>query len=70
MEWKAIKTEKEYQTTIRRLGLIFDAKRNSKKGNELEMLSLLIENYEQENSPIDPPDPIEAKIFRTEQLGY
>jgi len=70
MDWKVIKTEKDYQKAIKRLELIFDAKRNSKEGDELELLSLLIDNYEQEKSPIEFPDPIEAIKFRMEQLGY
>src|SRR5687768_299904 len=70
MEWKVIKTEKEYQKALRRLEMIFDATRNSKEGDELELLSLLIDNYEQEMAPIEFPDPIEAIKFRMEQLGY
>lgn len=50
--------------------MIFDAARNSKEGDELELLSLLIDNYEQEKVLIDFPDPIEAIKFRMEQLGY
>jgi HTH-type transcriptional regulator/antitoxin HigA len=70
MEWKVLKTEKDYQKAIRRLDLIFDATRNSKEGDELELLSLLIDSYEQERMPIDFPDPIEAIKYRMEQLGY
>ena len=50
--------------------VIFDAKKNSKEGDELEILSILIDNYESANFPIDLPDPIEAIKFRMEQLGY
>lgn len=70
MDWKVIKTEKDYQKALNRLGVIFDAKRNSKLGDELELLSLLIDNYEKDKFPIDLPDPIEAIKFRMEQLGY
>lgn len=70
MEWKVIKTEKEYQKALKRLEVTFDAKRNSKLGDELELLSLLIDNYEKDKFPIDLPDPIEAIKFRMEQLGY
>lgn len=70
MEWKVIKTEKDYQKALKRLETIFDAARNSKEGDELELLSLLIDNFELERSPIDFPDPIEAIKFRMEQLGY
>ena len=70
MRLKVLKTEKEYQKALKRLELIFNAKRNSKDGDELELLSLLIDNYEQERDAIDFPDPIEAIKFRMEQLGY
>ena len=70
MEWKVIKTEKDYQKALKRLEVIFNARRNSKEGDELELLSLLIDNYEQEMAPIEFPDPIEAIKFRMEQLGY
>lgn len=69
MDWKVIKTEKDYQKALSRLEAIFDAKRNSKLGDELELLSLLIDNYEKDKFPIDLPDPIEAIKFRMEQLG-
>ena len=70
MDWKVIKTERNYQKALKRLALIFDAERNSKDGDELELLTLLIDNYELERDPIDFPDPIEAIKFRMEQLGY
>lgn len=67
---KVIKTEKDYQKALKRLEVIFDAKHGSKNGDELELISLLIDNYEKEKYPIDLPDPIEAIKFRMEQLGY
>ncbi len=70
MEFKIIKTEKDYQRALKRLEIIFDSKKGSKNGDELELLSLLVDNYEQEKFPIDMPDPIEAIKFRMEQLGY
>ncbi|MBK9423904.1 MAG: helix-turn-helix domain-containing protein [Bacteroidetes bacterium] len=70
MNWKVIKTEKDYQIALKRLEVIFEAKKGSKNGDELELLSLLIDNYEKEKFPIDLPDPIEAIKFRMEQLGY
>jgi HTH-type transcriptional regulator/antitoxin HigA len=70
MTYKVIKTEKEYQRALMRLELISNAPKGSKNGNELELLSLLIDNYEKEKYPIDLPDPIEAIKFRMEQLGY
>jgi HTH-type transcriptional regulator/antitoxin HigA len=70
MENKVIKTSKEYDQALKRLEQIFDAKQGTVEGDELELLSLLIDNYEKEHFPIDLPDPIEAIKFRMEQLGY
>ena len=67
---KPIKTKKEYNQALARLDKIFDAKKGSKEGDELEVLGILIEKYEDENFPIELPDPIEAIKFRMEQLGY
>jgi HTH-type transcriptional regulator/antitoxin HigA len=69
MEIKPIKTEKDYEKALERLELIFDATPNSKEGDEAEILSLLIDNYENKNYPIDPPDPIEAIKIRMEEMN-
>lgn len=70
MNLKPIKTKKDYQQALERLDLIFDAKKGTNEGDELEILGILIDQYETENFPIDLPDPIEAIKFRMEQLGY
>jgi HTH-type transcriptional regulator/antitoxin HigA len=70
MTIKPIKSKKDYQAALARLEQIFDAKPGSKDGDELEILGILIEKYEQDRYPIDFPDPIEAIKFRMEQLGY
>jgi HTH-type transcriptional regulator/antitoxin HigA len=67
---KVIKTATEYKKALKRLEKIFDAKPNTAKGDELELLSLLIDKYEKEKHPISLPDPIEAIKFRMEQMGY
>ena len=70
MTIKPIKTELDYQNALARLELIFDAKRGSKNGDELEILGILVDNYENEHFPIGLPDPVEAIKFRMEQLDY
>jgi HTH-type transcriptional regulator / antitoxin HigA len=70
MKLKLIKTKKDYEQALSRLEEIFDAKKGSAEGDELEVLGLLIENYENHMYPIDFPDPIEAIKFRLEQMGY
>ncbi len=69
MEIKPIKTEKDYEKALERLELIFDATPNSKDGDEAEILSLLIENFENKHYPIDSPDPIEAIKIRMEEMN-
>lgn len=70
MKLKPIKTEKDYQDALDRLELIFDAIPGTEEGDELEILGVLIDNYENEHFPIEFPDPIEAIKFRMEQLNY
>ncbi|MEO6166171.1 MAG: helix-turn-helix domain-containing protein [Chitinophagales bacterium] len=70
MNLKPINTKKEYQKAIERLEIIFDAKKGTSDGDELEILGILIDQYENEHFSIDLPDPIEAIKFRIEQLGY
>ncbi len=70
MNIKPIKTEQDYQDALKRLEDIFDAAANTVEGDELEILGVLIDNYENIHFPIDLPDPIEAIKFRMEQLSY
>lgn len=70
MTVKPIKTKKDYQAAMSRLEAIFDAQPGTPEGDELEVLGILIDKYEQEHYPIAYPDPIEAIKFRMEQLGY
>ncbi len=69
MEIKPIKTENDYENSLERLELIFDANPNSKEGDEAEILSMLIENYENRYYPIEAPDPIEAIKIRMEEMN-
>jgi HTH-type transcriptional regulator / antitoxin HigA len=70
MKLRVIKTEAQYQEALKRLDEIFHSKKGSENADELELLSFLVEKYENETSPIDLPDPIEAIKFRMEQLEY
>jgi HTH-type transcriptional regulator/antitoxin HigA len=70
MTLRLIKTKKDYQTALARLEIVFDAKPGTAQGDELEVLGMLIDQYEQKHYPVDFPDPIEAIKFRMEQLGY
>jgi HTH-type transcriptional regulator/antitoxin HigA len=69
MKPKVIKSEAEHQATLARIEAIFDAKPGTPKGDELELLLLLVEFYEDKAYPINLPDPITALRFRMEQAG-
>jgi HTH-type transcriptional regulator/antitoxin HigA len=69
MDLKPIKNEKDYRNALERLEVIFDAPTDTKEGDEAEILSLMIESYENEHYPIESPDPIEAIKIRMEELN-
>ncbi len=69
MSIKPIKTKADYEKALLRMEKIFDAKSNTSAGDEAEILSLLIENYENEYYAIDAPDPIEAIKIRMEEMN-
>lgn len=64
-----IKTEEDYNRALERLEKVFQSPAETKEGDEAELLSLLIEKYEDEHYPIEAPDPVEAIKFRMEQTG-
>jgi HTH-type transcriptional regulator / antitoxin HigA len=67
---RPIKTKNDYRLALKRLDEIFDAKPGSAEGDELEVLGILIEKYEDRHFSVDFPDPVEAIKFRMEQMGY
>ena len=69
MKINPIKNQNDYEQALERLETIFDSQPGTIEGDELEILSILIDKYEKESFPIDLPDPIEAIKFRMEQLG-
>ena len=69
MNIRPIRNEADYKKALERLEVIFDSKKGTEEGDELEILAILIDNYENENFPIGMPDPISAINFRMEQMG-
>ena len=68
---RPIKNSKQYEEYLERAYTLMqkDIKPNSSESDELEVLSILIQQYEKENYPIEPPHPIEAILFRMEQMN-
>ncbi|MGI6393169.1 MAG: transcriptional regulator [bacterium] len=69
MEVKIIKNEKDYKAALARIDELFDIPEGHPQEDELELLYMLVEKYEEENYKIEMPDPIEAIKFRMEQSG-
>ena len=68
---KAIKTTKEHKVALNRISDLMKKKLSAKSSEyaELEVLSILVDEYEGKALPIDLPDPVEAIKFRLEQMG-
>lgn len=69
MKFKVIQTESEYDAALKLAESLMDAVPGSPEADDLEVLSILIEKYEDEHFPIELPDPITAIKFRMEQQG-
>ncbi len=69
MTIKPIKTKHDYQEALAKVETLWDARKNTPKGDALDVLTTLIESYEEKHFSILPPDPIAAIKFRMEQLG-
>ena len=74
MNQKVIKTEKEYKAAVGRIYELINSEAGqietgSSKGDELELLSILVELYEDEQFPKKAPEPVDAIKFRMDQMG-
>ncbi len=74
MKSKILKTEEDYNQACERIYVLINSTEkaiepDSPEGEEIELLSLLVEKYEHEHYPIEVPNPIEAIKFRMEQMN-
>jgi HTH-type transcriptional regulator/antitoxin HigA len=69
MDVKPIRTEAEHEAALAEIEKLWDAPSGSPECDRLEVLSTLVEAYEEKHHAIDPPDPIDAILFRMDQLG-
>ena len=70
MDIKPIKTEQDYEATLQRIAELMGAEPETPEGNELDILATIVSAFEDQNFPIGFPDPVEAILFRMEQMGY
>jgi HTH-type transcriptional regulator / antitoxin HigA len=68
-ELKPIHSKTDYKRALAEVERLWGARRGTPDGDRLDVLATLIDAFETEHYPMDPPDPIEAIKFRMEQQG-
>lgn len=66
---KPIRSEADHAAAMAEVEALWGAPVGSPEGDRLDVLVTLVEAYEAKQHPMDPPDPIEAILFRMEQQG-
>jgi HTH-type transcriptional regulator/antitoxin HigA len=66
---KQIKNEADYEAALKEIDRLMDAKPDTPEGDQLDVLTTLVEAWEQKHHRIEDPDPIEAILHRMEALG-
>ena len=69
MDIQPIKTEADYDRALAEINVLWGAEPDTLDGDRLDILMTLVEAYETKHYPIDPPDPVDAILFRMEQQG-
>ena len=69
MDIKPIKTEADYEAVLEEIEHLMDAESDTQEGDRLDMLTTLVEAWEEKHHQIEDPDPIEAILHRMEALG-
>ena len=69
MELKPIRTKRDYEAALKQAEVWWGARAGSPNGEKLDVLVMLIQDYERRHFPIDPPDPVEFLLFIMEQRG-
>jgi len=68
-EVRPIRTKRDHEAALKEIERLWGTKAGTRDGDRLDVLATLIDAYEAEHYPMDPPDPIEAIKFRMEQQG-
>jgi HTH-type transcriptional regulator/antitoxin HigA len=69
MQIRPIKTKADHRAALKEIERLMDAKPGTTAGDRLEVLTTLVDRYESEHEPIEPPDPIEALLYHMESRG-
>lgn len=69
MKWKVLKTEKDYEKAAKRMMKIFHTEEEGPLRDELELLIVLIKDYDDRHYPYLNTDPIQVIIQKMDEMG-
>lgn len=69
MDIRPIKTKADHRAALKEIERLMEATSGTPEGDRLDVLATLVERYEAQHAPIDPPDPIEALQYHMESRG-
>jgi len=69
MNIKPIKTKSDYQAALKEIEKLLDAKPKTPQSDRLEVLTILVEAYEEKHYNIPLPNPVEAILYHMESRG-
>ena len=69
MQIRPIKTKADHRAALNEIERLMDAKPGTPAGDRLEILATLVDHYESQHEPIEPPDPIDALLYHMESRG-
>jgi len=69
MQIRPIKTKADHRAALKEVERLMDAKPGTPAGDRLEVLITLVDHYESQHDPIEPPDPIDALLYHMESRG-
>jgi HTH-type transcriptional regulator / antitoxin HigA len=69
MHIRPIRDDDDHAEAMARIEELWGAAPGTVEADHLEVLVTLVDAYESEHHAIDPPDPIDALLFRMEQAG-
>jgi HTH-type transcriptional regulator / antitoxin HigA len=69
MEIRPIRTKADHRAAVKEIERLMEARRGTPEGDRLEVLALLVERYEEQEEPIEPPNPVDALLYHMESRG-
>ena len=69
MQIRPIKTKADHRAALKEIERLMDAKPSTPAGDRLEVLTTLVELYESQHEPIEPPNPVDALLYHMESRG-